>query len=238
VRTPYGGLGRHARLYAAHGDPHIARLTHRVRLLAFEIVDGQIFVEVGTELYREPPVGPATPVRFVRDGQRVTVADPGAFPDAYPPIGPETDVREALSQARLRIVLAHRSTDVRVGVPAARQVAATPDYGRPRDGRFTVRFAGSASFDLLATLAAQGGADQRAVGDWDLHTAQDTLGSVTVAPLGPHRDRVSVDPLLAPCSLGDSGLVVDPVLTGFGPRLTLRIARRPPAGRPLIVSTT
>jgi hypothetical protein len=207
-------------------------------LLAFEIIDGQVFVEVGTELYLEPPVGPALPVRFVRDGQRVIVADPDAFPDAYPPIGPETDVREALSRARLRIVLAQRRTDVRVAATAALHVGATPDYGRPRDGQFTVRFSGNASFDLLATLADQGVPDQHAVGDWDVHTAQDTLGTVTVAPLGPHRDRIAVDSLLVPCSLGGSGLVVDPVLTGFGPRLTLRITRRPPADRPLIVSTT
>jgi hypothetical protein len=191
-----------------HREPDVPLVAHRNRLRLFELTNGRAHIELDAELMS---AGAVNPLPFVRDARGIRPADATLLAM----VG-DTDVTGSLRRSRRWIVLRDRRTDAEIWIAADIRVESTPDHGRLR--QFAVRFGGRVDFDVLASVA-----DRASSGTWDAFSVLDTLGEQTMAPIGAHRDRGAVDTRLRPSVV--NGRKIEPVLTGFGPRLTLRISK-------------
>lgn len=202
-----------------HATPE-PTLAHRNRLRRCELVAGQVSIDVATELVSIGPGGSSTRVVFVREGGQIHLADPAVTAvDRWQPSshGATTqDLTDAIHSSQIRVLLRNRATAAGVWIDAFARVDAMPPHGSWQLRHFTVRWVATAEFDVLASIRPH-----PYTGAWDVFTVLDTLGTRTFCSVGPHRDR-RVDPTLAPCHL-PPGIRIDPVFSGFGPRLSLRI---------------
>jgi hypothetical protein len=211
-RQPGWGRPRHAT-----PEPTLA---HRNRLRRCELDAGRLSIDIAIELVSIGPGGSSTRVDFVREGGQIHLADPAGTPvDRWQPSshGATTqDLTDAVHSSRIRLLLRNRATAAEAWIDASARVDAMPPHGSWQLRHFTVRWVATAEFDVLASIRPHPYA-----GAWDVFTVLDTLGTRTFCSVGPHRDR-RVDPTLAPNHL-PTGIRIDPVFSGVGPRLSLRI---------------
>lgn len=195
-------------------------LAHRNRLRRCELVAGKVSIDIATELVSIGAGGSLTRVVFVREGGQIHLADPvGTAVDRWQPSshGSTTqDLTDGIHNSQIRVLLRNRATAAEAWIDASPRVDAMPPHGSWQLRHFTVRWVATAEFDVLASIRPQ-----PYTGAWDVFTVLDTLGTRTFCSVGPHRDR-RVDPTLAPSHL-PPGIRIDPVFSGPGPRLSLRI---------------
>ena len=215
--------GRERRQRGSGSPRHAApkpTLAHRNRLRRFELATGHVSIDVTTELVAVGPGGSATRVVFAREGGHIYLAGPpGTAVDGWQPSacdGTTHDLSNAIHSSRAWELLRNRVTAAEAWIDAFARVDAMPPHGSWELRQFTVRWAATADFDVLASIRPHAYA-----GAWDVFTVLETLGARTFCSVGPHRDR-RVDPTLSPCHL-PAGIRIDPVFSGLGPCLTLRI---------------
>jgi hypothetical protein len=216
-------MGRARRQPASRRPRHATpepTLAHRNRLRRCELVAGRLSIDVATELVSIGPGGSSTRVVFVREGGQTHLADPaGTAVDRWQPsshCATTQDLTDAIHSSQVRVLLRNRATATEAWIDAFARVDAMPPHGSWQLRHFTVRWVATAEFDVLASIRPH-----PYTGAWDVFTVLDALGTRTFCSVGPLRDR-RVDSTLAPCHL-PPGIRIDPVFSGFGPRLSLRI---------------
>ncbi|HEY2792032.1 MAG TPA: hypothetical protein VGJ28_06750 [Micromonosporaceae bacterium] len=204
----------------APGDA-TARVGHRNRLRYLEIVDGVVYVELIAELTVARRFATAGALLFVRDPSGIRLEQPECIPDGMTrsPAGESTasyDVASRLTATAIVLVLRDRLTGVTVRVPTETSMDATPEVGPRRRRTFAVQFSATVAFDLARVVAPS------RTGSWGVSTELRTLGTTTIAPVGPFRDRTQVDDIAGESTIADRRLIRSS-LTGLGPQVVLEM---------------
>jgi hypothetical protein len=186
------------------------------RIESLQWRDGRLAVGLTSDLVREDRTGSRSPVRFVREGERIRWDLPAGLL-ALPGVPAAADVTEAMPATALRPYVRHREEHTDLYIPADQRITTVP-LGRNAAGLplMALRVEGTA---LLDPAAADHG--QSVNGLWDFNVLLDTCGWSRTRRIGDDRSPLA-DAQLRAAFLAD-GRLAAPYWTKFG-NLSIRIA--------------